>query len=150
MARGRPTKFKEEYIEQAQKLCAHMAATDAELAAFFGVNLSTLHLWKLKHPDFSNALKAGKGPANDRVAKSLYDRAMGYSVTETDIRVIDGKIVKTEVVKHYPPDPTSMIFWLKNRESSNWSDTQKVEHTGTVELTDRILRARKNAAPAED
>lgn len=119
---ARPTKYKPEYAEQARRLCKNNAFTDAELAAFFGVTLSTLHLWKLKNPEFSDALKIGKAPANQRVQKSLYDRAMGYSQTEMDIRVIDGKIVKTEIVKHYPPDPTCLIFYLKNRMPDEWRD----------------------------
>ena len=119
---ARPTKYKPEYAEQAKKLCKNNAFTDAELAVFFGVNLSTLHLWKIKQPEFSNAIKIGKAPANARVEKSLYDRAMGYSAVETDIRVVNGKIVKTEVVKHYPPDPTSLIFYLKNRMPSEFRE----------------------------
>lgn len=147
---ARPTLYKKEYAAIAQRLCEHHAMTDAELALAFGVQLSTLKLWKSKHPEFMASLKQGKAPANERVEKSLYERAMGYTAVETDIRVINGKIIKTEVTRHYPPDPTSMIFWLKNRNSTQWSDKQEVQHTGTVELTDRILRARKNAAPAED
>lgn len=146
---ARPTKYKAEYAEQARKLCDHMAATDAELAAFFGVTLSTLHLWKLKQPEFSDAIKLGKGPANERVAKSLYERAMGYKATETDLRVVGGKIVKTEVVRHYPPDPTSMIFWLKNRDNAQWSDKQEVELDLKQGLAERLALARGRLAAAD-
>lgn len=142
MAMGRPTKYKPEFAEQAEKLCNVMAATDAELAAYFGCALSTLHVWKLQYPEFAAALAAGKGPANDRVAKSLYDRAMGYSVTETDVRVVQGKIVKTEVVKHYPPDVVAMIFWLKNRDSSKWSDKSEVDLNVKDNLADKMAEAR--------
>lgn len=133
---GRPTKFKPEYVEIGRRLCENNAFTDAELAAAFGVTLSTLHLWKLKHPEFSDALRMGKAPANERVVKSLYDRAMGYSCVETDIRVVDGKIVKTEIVKHYPPDPTSMIFLLKNRMPAEFKDKRETEISGSLNLTD--------------
>lgn len=139
---ARQTKYKPEYAEQARKLCDVMAATDAELAGYFGVALSTLHLWKLNYPEFAQALAAGKGPANDRVAKSLYDRAMGYSVTETDIRVVAGKIVKTEVVKHYPPDVVAMIFWLKNRDSGKWSDKSEVDLNVKDNLAEKLAEAR--------
>lgn len=136
MAAGRPSKFKPEYVEVAKRLCENNAFTDAELAAAFGVTLSTLHLWKIKHPEFSDSVKLGKDPANQRVVKSLYDRAMGYSCMEIDIRVIDGKIVQTEVLKHYPPDPTSMIFLLKNRMPSEFKDKRETEISGTLNLTD--------------
>ncbi len=148
--RGQPTLYKPEYAEQAKKLCDTMAATDVELAAYFDVSLRTLNGWKVRHPEFMQAIKMGKAPANERVAASLYHRAMGYSVVEQETRVIKGKVVVTDVIKHYPPDTTAMIFWLKNRESAQWSDKQEVQHTGTIELTDRILRARKNAEPEAD
>ena len=40
---GRPTKYKEEYAEQAYKLCL-LGAKDKEMADFFQVSLSTLNL----------------------------------------------------------------------------------------------------------
>lgn len=136
MAAGRPSKFKPEYVEIAKRLCENRAFTDKELADTFGVTLSTLHLWKLKHPEFSDSLKLGKAPANERVVKSLYDRAMGYSVVETDIRVVNGKIVKTEVVKHYPPDPTCLIFYLKNRLPDEFRDKRETAISGQLNYAD--------------
>lgn len=146
---ARPTKYKPEYAEQARKLCDRLAATDDELALFFDVSLSTVNLWKLRNPEFSEAVALGKGPTNDRVARSLYERAMGYSVTETDIRVVNGKIVKTPVVKHYPPDPACMIFYLKNRDNKNWSDKQEVELDVKQGLAERLALARVRLAAAD-
>ena len=34
-----------------------------------------------------------------------------------------------ETVKHYPPDTTAAIFWLKNRQVERWRDKQEVDHT---------------------
>jgi len=31
-----------------------------------------------------------------------------------------------------PPDPTSMIFYLKNRRPDRWRDKQEVEHKGDL------------------
>jgi hypothetical protein len=110
----RPTKYKPEYAKQAAKLC-EMGATDKELADFFEVSESTLNLWKLRHERFSESLKLGKEPANEKVKRSLYHRAVGYSHPEDDIRVVSGEIVITPTTKHYPPDTTACIFFLKNR-----------------------------------
>jgi|ERR1700761_7519258 len=126
---GRPTKYKEEYIEQAQKLCK-LGATDAELADFFKVTVSTVCLWKVEHAAFSEALNMGKEEADKRVESALYNRAMGYSHEETDIRVVDGSVVMTPMIKHYPPDTTAAIFWLKNRKSKEWRDLKATELTG--------------------
>ena len=131
MPAGRPTSYKPEYCEQAVKL-SKMGATDVEMADFFEVAISTLNLWKIKHTEFSESLRVGKEIADKRVVDSLYQRAMGYTHPDVDIRVVEGAIVKTDLVKHYPPDTTAMIFWLKNRDPSNWRDKTDIEHSGTV------------------
>jgi len=118
---GRPSSYKPEYAEQAYKLCL-LGATDDELADFFGVSGTTIDNWKTAHPQFIGALKDGKQLADANVAQSLYHRALGYSHPEDDIRVADGAIVITPTVKHYPPDSTACIFWLKNRKTAKWRD----------------------------
>ncbi len=146
MAGGRPTSYKAEFVVQAKKLCA-LGATDKELADFFNVSLSTLNLWKIKHEEFSESLQRGKDIADLRVEQALYSRAMGYSHEDVDIRVVEGKILETPLVKHYPPDTTAAIFWLKNRQPEAWRDKQEVEHSGNLTLTDRILASRKRNRP---
>ena len=123
---GRKTLFKPEYVKQAAKLCL-LGATDAQMADFFGVGVSTFSLWKVRYPELSEALKANKDEADKRVVSSLFHRAMGYEHDEVDIRVVGGEIVKTPIRKYYPPDTTACIFWLKNRQSADWRD--KVDHT---------------------
>lgn len=148
MAGGRPTKFKPEYVEQAKKLCA-LGATDKEMADFFSVSLSTLNLWKIEHTEFSESLQRGKDIADKRVEEALYSRAMGYSHEDVDIRVVDGAIMETPLIKHYPPDTTAAIFWLKNRKPEQWRDKQELEHSGNVSLVNTILEARKRAKPED-
>ena len=53
---GRPSDYKPEYDEQVRKICA-LGADDKKLADFFNVSESTLNLWKLKHPTFSESLR---------------------------------------------------------------------------------------------
>lgn len=126
---GRPTKYKTEYAEQAKKLCK-LGATNAQLADFFEVTVSTVSLWMVEHQDFSDAVKLPKAEADERVEQSLFQRAMGYEHDEIDIRVVDHEIVQTPVRKFYPPDSTAMIFWLKNRKPDQWRETKAVELTG--------------------
>lgn len=125
MGAGRPTKYKPEYAQQAAKLCA-LGATDAQLADFFEVAISTISLWKVEHKEFSESINVPKSEANTRVEQSLYRRAMGYEHDEVDIRVIEGQLVKTPIRKYYPPDTAAMIFWLKNRNKDEWRD--KIDH----------------------
>ena len=56
---GRPTKYKEEYNEQAYKLCL-LGHTDAEMAEFFEVDVSTIHRWKIDYPEFCDSIKRVK------------------------------------------------------------------------------------------
>lgn len=118
---GRPTLFKPEFVEQAAKL-ARMGAKDTELAEFFDVNVDTIYRWKNVHPEFSEAVKIGKDEFDDRVERSLFERATGYSFASEKIHVTkDGEVIRVPTIEHCPPDPTSMIFWLKNRQRAKWN-----------------------------
>lgn len=142
---GRPTKYKKEFPRQAVKLCK-LAATDREIADFFEISEATLNRWKLEHSEFCEALKTGKEQADNRVHESLYRRAVGYEHDEIHISNYQGKITKTPIVKHYAPDPTSCIFWLKNRRPDEWRDIKAMEHSGTIghydsdDMTDEELQ----------
>ena len=122
VTRGRPSKYKEEYCEQAYKLCL-LGATDTELADFFQVTESTLNLWKKNHKEFSESLKRGKVVADAEVANKLYNRALGYKYEEIKQDSKD----TTVTIKEMPADPTSAIFWLKNRQRNKWSDRKEVD-----------------------
>jgi hypothetical protein len=128
MAAGRPSKFKPEFVAQAEKL-AKLGATDIEIADFFEVDARTLYRWKGENEQFCQALKAGKSEADDRVERSLFARANGYEHDEIDIRVIGGDIVQTPIRKFYPPDTTACIFWMKNRRPAEWRE--KIENVLT-------------------
>ena len=130
---ARPTKFKEEYIPQAEKLCK-LGATDMEIADFLEVDVRTLYRWKGENEAFCQALKAGKDVADERVERSLFARANGYEHDEVDIRVVAGEIKQTPIRKYYPPDTTAAIFWLKNRRPAEWRDKQEIEHKGGVTI----------------
>jgi hypothetical protein len=125
---ARATAYKDDYPDQARKLCA-LGATDEDLAAFFHVSRSTVHAWKSRHPEFGEALRAGKSDADDRVEKSLYQAAIGYSHPEAHISHYQGAVTVTPLTKHYPPNVTSAIFWLKNRRPTAWRE--KVDHEVT-------------------
>lgn len=124
MPLGRPSKFKPEYIEQARKLC-RLGATDDDLAEFFKVHRDTIHHWGFKHPDFSDAVKRTKEELDAQVERSLFQRAMGYKHRAVKFMQVGGSIVEKEYIEHYPPDATSMIFWLKNRQPQKWRDRRE-------------------------
>ena len=109
------------------KHCTSKGYTDKELAIIFGVDDKTINNWKKEFPEFFLTLKAGKLLADAKVEASLYQRACGYSHPEVHITNYLGNVILTPIIKHYPPDPTSMIFWLKNRKPQEWRDKTEVE-----------------------
>jgi transcriptional regulator with XRE-family HTH domain len=126
MAAGRPTEYKEEYNEQAYKLCL-LGAIDKDLADFFDVGESTINNWKLRYPEFMESIKRGKQIADANVADKLYQRATGYEHPELITASFQGEITdEKEVIKHYAPDPVAAIFWLKNRQPDKWRDKQEI------------------------
>lgn len=126
---GRPSKYRPELDEQAEKLC-RLGATDKEIAAFFGVRESTLNNWKLKHPSFVESLKRGKDEVDALVEQSLFRRAMGYSHQSEKVFQYQGGIVRAKTVEHYAPDTTACIFWLKNRQPDSWRDRREDSQGG--------------------
>lgn len=142
---GRPTKYKEEYTDQAYKLCL-LGATDKEMADFFEVNQDTINEWKKVHPEFSESLKKGKIQADANVGSRLYERALGFEHDSEEIKVVSmGKegsaIERVPIRKIYPPDTVAAIFWLKNRQSDKWRDKQEIQHSGEIKtITGMVVK----------
>lgn len=108
-------------LEKVQKIAAFFGSTDAQLADILDVSEQTIQNWK-KDETFSLTLKKAKAEADARVVESLYKRATGYDHNAIHFSAYEGIVTETPFIEHYPPDPTSMIFWLKNRDKENWRD----------------------------
>lgn len=123
---GRPSVYREEFAAQTRKLCA-LGHTDQEVADFLNVSRNTLDRWRGLYPEFCDALKMGKAPADERVERSLFHRAVGYTFEAEEVFQYQGQIVRAKVRKHVPPDTTAAIFWLKNRRKDLWRDVHRHE-----------------------
>lgn len=143
MPAGRPSKYADvkQRLDEVRKL-AERGWTDAEMADFFEVTEQTWNNWKGAHPEFFEALKEWKASADARVERSLYERAVGYSHHEDKIFNDSGEAMIVPTRKHYPPDTTAAIFWLKNRKKDEWRDKHEVEVIGNIAET---LAARRRA-----
>lgn len=122
---GRPSK-KDTINLRSLAFLASLGLTEDQLAIALNISKATITNYK-KDQEFLAALKDGKDIHDAQVERSLRERAIGYEHEDVDIRVVGGKIVKTKIIKHYPPDPTSMIFWLKNRQSTKWRDKMETK-----------------------
>lgn len=134
MARtGRPTKYDPQFHPRLAEAWAAAGKTELEIAAKLGVCEKTLNTWKTKHPAFLQALKAGKVEPDDRVERSLFERAIGYNnPNAVKIFMPQGAAepVYAPYTEHHAPDVTACIFWLKNRRPEQWRDAQQREHSG--------------------
>ena len=148
---GRPTAFKPEHIAEASRLFAD-GGTEEQVAKALGVSAVTLRAWKRRNPEFLSASTIAKDAADEKVVASLYQRALGYSHPAVKIVTVarganqGSDVVEVPYTEHYPPDATSMIFWLKNRRPKEWRDKQEVEHSGTIDIADAIRASRERAS----
>lgn len=118
---GRPTKYKEEYAEQAYKLSL-LGMTDAQMAEFFEVDERTVNNWKHDYPEFFQSIKKGKDLADVEVVEALRKRALGYQYEEVKQETGQQGDKTTTTTKEVPPDPTAIIFWLRNRQRDKWTN----------------------------
>lgn len=126
---GRKSSYQAKYAEMAKKAC-EAGFTDKEIGDLFGVCETTINKWKLDFVEFREALKAGKDVPDDRVERSLYHKAIGYSFDSEKIFQFQGDIVRAKSLEHVPPDTTACIFWLKNRRKDVWRDRHEHELGG--------------------
>ena len=141
MSLGRPTKFTSGMKERIKAL-ALKGLTEAEICHAVDIDNSTLTKYKQRNPGFFTSLKDWKVIADKEIERSLRERAMGYSHPEDKIFLgKDGKPVIVPTIKHYPPDTTAMIFWLKNRQPAEWSDRKEIEHSVSGNSMQEVLSA---------
>ena len=143
-APGRPPGYRKAIHDKLVKHMAMAGLTDAEMAVEIGISRSTLNRWKVRHKTFKAAFTDWKKIADERVERSLFERAVGYSHPEEVIKVLkDGTVIKVETEKHYPPDTGAAFIWLKNRLSKIWRDRAEFKITG--DLGEELDKARKRA-----
>lgn len=132
---SKPVKWNGDRSRQAYELSL-LGLTDEQMANVMGVHLRTLEYWYRTKPAFERKVKEGKDLADARVARSLIERACGYS--HPDVHIVkssDDKIIITPITKHYPPDTTACIYWLGNRQRALWQSVNRTEHSGNVGIT---------------
>jgi len=122
---GRPTLHRPEYNEQAHDHCL-LGATNAELAALFEVSPRTIDSWIASIPEFGKAVRDGRAVADGRVARSLYERAVGFRLTVERTVLHRGEERKLTNTVQYPPDTQACIFWLRNRRRDVWGNQRPV------------------------
>lgn len=148
-AGGRPTKYVKSFAKLAFEF-ALLGHTDDDFARVFEVSARTVNRWKKDQPEFRQAVLRGRDVADAKVAASLYHRALGYSHPETVITTHLGKVTKTAVTKHYPPDSYAAIRWLMNRQPARWraqpEPSDGAELPAPIAVTVKVVDGRRTDA----
>lgn len=134
---GRPTKYKEEFIQEAKELTL-LGYDDSRLAKHFGVSCSTFDEWKAKHETFRGTIKEAKDRYDStQVENALLKRAVtGYTITEVKVEEDrEGRKRTTKTTREVPADTRAQMYWLNNRNPNRWKNKTKVE----VEVNDSPL-----------
>lgn len=146
---GRPTKLDDKMKAKLRTLYRN-GFTDAQVAEIVDIDLSTITKWKQKYATFFTSVNDWKAVADNEIERSLYERASGYSCTEKKAQFVQdndgGRWEYADLIRHYPPDPTSMIFWLKNRKRAEWRD--RIEQSVELGLTAETLKMFLSGLPA--
>jgi hypothetical protein len=84
-----------------------------------------------KHPVLAELVKWSRAVTNISVENSLFRAATGYEYEEIKTVVEEDKNGKKrtrieKVKRHMPPNPTAMVFWLKNRVPTDWNDRREI------------------------
>ena len=124
-------------LDQIQRI-ASLGMTDEEIGYVLDYSERTINRWK-KNPRFLSALKKGKAKADAKVIESLYRRATGYEHKATKFFQYEGRIISQDYIERYAPDPTSLIFWLKNRRPDEFKDRHEVTGQGVMPLIDEVI-----------
>jgi hypothetical protein len=151
---GRPTLYRPDYCELARNYCL-LGATNEELGGFFEVTSRTIDNWIAVHPEFATAVREARALADARVARCLYQRAVGHEhkVERTVWHL--GKERTFEDRLYYPPDVRACIFWLRNRQPQSWNGRPKAPEADQDDLIavldaagERVRLARSEAGAA--
>lgn len=130
---GRPSKWQDRFVDDARQLI-ELGATDDEIAKFLRVQRRTLQRWKHEYPEFCRVFTTGGDAADNRVERSLYQRAVGYKQRTVKIFQNDGIPVIVPYVEIVAPDVGACKTWLESRRRKQWGRHVSHEHSGKVTL----------------
>jgi hypothetical protein len=132
---GRPPLVPTEDDIRVAKNVARLGGTDLEIAVALGRDISVIKRWMVTHENFSLACKVGGDMADNRVERSLYQRAVGGTRAGYREAVTkDGDIVKLEWEEEVLGDVAAASRWLEARQRKDWGVKSVIQHEGELEV----------------
>ena len=128
---GRPAiEITEEICDKAESLAAQ-GLTMAQIADVLGLGERTLYEKQRDYPQLAQSIKRGQANGVAVVCNSLFESAKGETVFEDKVvKAKDGGEKVVRISKKMAANPTSCIFYLKNR--AGWKDSRDVKHSGNI------------------
>lgn len=143
--------------EVAEQICGYIKSGDSQKIACIkaGISCSTFYEWIKSKSELADSVKKAKEEFQEtiigKLEASLWKRAMGYEVKETETEYVEDvgnkdkpgkpKIKSQKVrIKHIQPDTGALIFALTNVAPEKWVNRQKTE----------IQEVKKPDAPKND
>ena len=108
---GRPSKYDESFCDQVIDL-GKQGLSITQIAFELDIHKDTLYDWKKTKPEFSDAIKKARDYAQGFWENALRTAALGMNP------------------EGVTPNPTLMIFQMKNRFQDEWREKQVQEHVG--------------------
>lgn len=142
-SRGRPSEYKPEYCVLAHNL-ALLGKSDEQIGVALGCSYSTVQRWIEKKKDFRLALARARDIADGEVARSLFERAKGYSHPAVKIfppKTADGDPLIIPYTEHYAPDTAAASLWLRNRQGDKWKEKTSSDVNMTMTLEAIVLQS---------
>jgi hypothetical protein len=154
------SKYDAETFPQLAEGFARMGMIDTEIAAALSISHDTLYRYQHKYPEFSEAMKRGKFPANIQVEAAALKRAIGFEydevMEETERNPKTGRMVVTKrrkTRKFIPPDTAAFIYWLNNRDPDRWKSLRhqevRSEHKSVWEIVKQLALEEEDFEDAE-
>jgi Homeodomain-like domain len=113
-------------LQKAERLW-EQGFTDAEVSKKLKIPIRTLYDWVKRYPELLQARTTAKAVADELVERALFKRATGFVCPDSHVSQFEGKITITPLQRHYPPDTSACLFWLRNRKPKEWRDCDRTE-----------------------
>lgn len=123
--------------------------TDKEVAKVVGLQRVTFRK-VLKYNKLSFTIARAKETADEKVERSLFERAVGYEHKDTQFFCFQGQIISEEYIKHYPPDVPGATLWLCNRQPNKWKNVAKIDASGLTLNFASVVKSIRGKGGKED
>lgn len=96
--------------------------TITEIARLLQVSVDQVNLWVMVYPAFAAAMRANVQARTERVEAALYQRAVGYEITEQKLFYDrEQGVVRADVNLHIPAEPRAGVEWMRAHAPEVWA-----------------------------